>query len=151
MIFVTVGTTQPFAELIEEIDNLAGKGLFGDEKVICQTGQAKVSPKHVTHYHAKPSIEDDLKNCDFLFTHGGATVIEAIRLGKKFVAVANPRATEDHQGLFLEQMATVVPIFWTRDWTEIDKLYEAAMKAPPPQMSVNIPAAHDLIIDRFLS
>ncbi len=151
MIFVTTGTTQPFAELIEEIDRLAGEGLFGDEEVVCQTGQAKVSPQHVTHYHAKPSIEDDLQNCDFLITHGGATVIEAIRLGKRFVAVANPRATEDHQALFLEQMATVVPIFWTRDWTELGSLYTQAKAAPPPRMNVDIPAAHDLIIERFLS
>lgn len=150
MIFVTVGTTQPFAELIEEIDRLAGLGVFGDEEVVCQTGQAKVAPKNVTHYHAKPSIEDDLQRCDFLFTHGGATVIEAIKMKKKFIAIANPRATEDHQGLFLEQMATVIPIHWTRDWTELEELYKKAKNAPPPKMSVNIPSAHNVIIDKFL-
>lgn len=151
MIFVTVGTTQPFGELIEEVDRLAGEGFFGDQEVVCQIGQSDVSPRHVTHFSAKPDVREEMASSDFLITHGGATVIEALRLGKYFLAVANPRASEDHQGLFLEEIGRAVNFYWTRDWTEIAALYKKALANPPPRLRLELPKAHRLLIDRFLS
>jgi len=97
MIFVTVGTTIPFDELIQEVDRLVGEGSI-TEDVFAQIGSGTYEPRHVRWVRYVPTICDQLDEASLVICHGGVgTVFELIRLGKSFIAVPNPRAAGGHQ------------------------------------------------------
>jgi UDP-N-acetylglucosamine transferase subunit ALG13 len=126
VIFVTVGTTMPFDELIAEVDRLAGLGFFNCE-VVCQIGQTAYIPKWCEHFRYKEGLGDYFKKADFLIVHGGTgSIIDALMSGKPFLAVCNHRAADDHQGQFLEQVEKKFGVTWTRAASDLSKLYPLA-------------------------
>lgn len=128
MILVTVGTTMPFDELLEEVDRLSAQDFFGDE-VVCQIGHSQYVPHHCTVFRNKPNLERDFLLADGLIVHGGTgSTIQAIGAEKPFVAVANLRAKGDHQAEFLGHLATEFDILWTRDPGALSRLWEAALR-----------------------
>lgn len=104
MIFVTVGSQKfPFDRLLSRVDQMAGEGAVAEE-VFMQTGCSGYIPRHCRY---RPFCHQEqfaalMEQCAVLITHGGAgTMIDAIRRGKKIIAV--PRLArygehvDDHQ------------------------------------------------------
>lgn len=97
MIFVTVGTTQHFDELISEIDRLKASGVIKDE-VVAQIGPGNYIPTHLDWFRFTDKIGKYFDEADLCICHGGVgSVFELLGLGKKFIAVANKHMQDDHQ------------------------------------------------------
>ncbi len=120
MIFVTVGTTLCFDELIETIDNLVAKGQIL-EPVTCQIGNGTFLPNNCEYFRFQPSINDWVQKASLVISHGGTgTVLSLINIKIKFIAVANPQASDDHQEQFLSRLGKMGCLLWTKN---LDELY----------------------------
>ena len=103
MIFVTVGSQKfPFDRLLRAVDQMVRDQIIAD-KVFMQTGTSAYIPGcwHQP-FCSREIFEEMMEQCDILVTHGGAgTMIDAVRMGKKVIAV--PRLArfgehvDDHQ------------------------------------------------------
>lgn len=103
MIFVTVGSQKfPFDRLIRKVDRMVREGVIEDE-VFIQTGTSQYIPAcpHQA-FCGQEHFAELMSSCTVLITHGGAgTMVDAVKLGKKVVAV--PRLArygehvDDHQ------------------------------------------------------
>ncbi len=126
MIFVTVGTTLPFDDLVQAVDRLAAEGLL-TEPVLCQIGHGQYVPQHCEHFRFKPNLEEEVGRASLVIGHGGTgTVTGLLASGKPFIAVANPLGANDHQRQFLGRLCKVVEFLWTADLSELPVLIERA-------------------------
>lgn len=133
MIFVTVGTTLCFDELIEMVDNLvASKSI--SEPVICQIGNGTYIPKNCEYFRFKPNIDHLIEQASLVICHGGTgTVCSLIAMKKIFIAVANRRGADDHQTQFLSPLSKKLPLLWTKNLDELsDLIQKAATFRPQP-------------------
>lgn len=144
MIFVTVGTTGPFDELLEEVDRLAAANFFGED-VLCQGGQSKYRMQHGEQFVGRPSIADLIAQSSLVISHGGSTVVELLRAGKAFVAFANTRLADDHQSVFLRQVAAIADISWSRNVADLARLYQERRLRGPAVLRADLPRAGDII------
>lgn len=131
MIFVTVGTTLHFDELIEAVDNLVGKGVIS-EPVVCQIGNGKYIPKNCEYFRFQKSIEEEISRSSLVICHGGTgTVFSLLTKGKSFVSVANTRGAHDHQTQFLSQLGKNGCLLWTKNLDELPMLIKKASTFKP--------------------
>jgi UDP-N-acetylglucosamine transferase subunit ALG13 len=144
MIFVTVGTTMPFDELLEEVDRLFDEGLLEGE-LLTQTGTSKYRMRHGEQFAARKSIDDEIARSRFVISHGGATVVNLVSLRKNFVAFPNPRAAGQHQELFLRELAAIADISWSTDVRNLKGLYRHRLAVGPPTVRSEVPRAADVI------
>lgn len=144
MIFVTVGTTMPFDELLAEMDRCVAAGVFGDD-VVCQFGQSAYRMAHGEQFMARPSIDDLISRSSMVITHGGATVIQLLIARKPFVAFPNPRGAGDHQSSFLEQVAAVADISWSRNVADLAQLFRRRRSLGAATLRTGFPRAGDII------
>lgn len=144
MIFVTVGTTMPFDELLAEVDRLAARAFFG-ENVICQGGQSAYRLSHGEQFVGKQNIIDLINECSLVITHGGLTVIECLIARKPFVAFANPRAAGNHQAGFLQGVSSICDISWSSDVGQLADLFAQRRLKGPTEMRPNFVRAADVI------
>jgi UDP-N-acetylglucosamine transferase subunit ALG13 len=144
LIFVTVGTTMPFDELFVEVDRLAGTGFFHEE-VICQSGQSSYKMSHCEQFVGRPSIDDLIADSSLVISHGGATVIQLLIAQKPFVAFPNPRGAGDHQGSFLEQVASMSDISWSKDVQDLARLVTERRRLGTASVRTDFPRASDAI------
>lgn len=144
MILVTVGTTGPFDELLEEVDRLAGAGALS-EAVICQGGQSRYQMRHAEQFVARPSIADLIADSSLVISHGGATVLELLRARKPFVAFPNPRLAGNHQAFFLQQVVTVADISWSRNVADLERLLHERRARGPATLRIDLPRAGDIV------
>lgn len=144
MIFVTVGTTMPFEELLEEVDRLIVQGVFC-EAVICQGGQSRYRLCHGEQFVGRASIDDLIAESSIVITHGGATVLQLLIAQKPFVAFANPRGAGNHQTNFLEKVSTMANVSWSRDVKDLGRLFQERRLLGPPSVSTDFPRAEDII------
>lgn len=144
VIFVTVGTTGPFDELLQEVDRLAAAGLFAEE-IICQGGQSEYQMRHAKQFVGRNSIADLIAESMFVISHGGLTVIELLRARKPFVAFPNPRLADHHQAFFLQQIATAADISWSSDVTDLARLYQERRALGPATLRADLPRAGDIV------
>ena len=127
MIVVTVGT-QFFDELIAEVDRLVATGVIRDD-VYAQIGQCRETPRHISCVRFDRSLHEKMRAADLIITHAGTgCVIEAIELGKPFIAVVNQGKAGDHQREFLESLQTTHDFCWIASPAE---LASALPKARP--------------------
>lgn len=113
LILVTVGTTLAFDDLIRFVDGMAERGEL-PEPVLCQIGLGSYQPKHCEWFRFKPDIAEEIDAASLVIGHGGTgTVTGLLRLGKPFVAVANPAASGDHQRDFLKKLSATLSLVWT--------------------------------------
>ena len=150
MILVTVGTTIPFDELIEEVDRLAAAGIFR-EHVICQGGQSSYRASCCEQFMAKPSIDDLIAESSMVITHGGATVIQLLITHKPFVAFPNPRGAGNHQASFLLRISAVTDISWSRNVNDLEQLFRERRSLGPSSIPTNIPRAGNIVRDALYS
>jgi len=120
MIIVTVGSTH-FDPLIKKIDQLVEEKIITDN-VICQIGNGEYQPKFCKFYRFNPDIAEDFKLADLVISHGGATVLQIIKMNKPIIAIANTALQDDHQTLFLRQLNKHYPIRWSNDLSVLPDL-----------------------------
>ncbi|MGH7104845.1 MAG: glycosyltransferase [Acetobacteraceae bacterium] len=144
LIFVTVGTTMPFDELLEEADRLAGAGEFG-EALVCQGGQSTYRMAHGEQFVGRPSIDDLIAKSSLVIAHGGATVIQLLVARKPFVAFPNPRAAGSHQASFLKQVAAISDISWSGDVSDLARLFRERRSFGPASIRADFPRAGDIL------
>lgn len=148
MIFVTVGSTMPFDELLQEIDRLAGEDALGEE-VLCQTGHSGYEPRHCRFFRFEKGLDRHFEAASLLVVHGGTgSVLQALLLGKPFVTLANPRSDGDHQAEFLERLSEQTPFLWSRDVGELLALIERARAARPAPLALS---TRSELVDDMLS
>ena len=99
MVFVTLGTQdKKFKRLLEEVDNLINKNIIEDD-VIAQIGCTKYySEKMKTiDYMDKDEILNYMEQSNYIICHGGVgTIIDALNLNKKVIAVARLKKYKEH-------------------------------------------------------
>ncbi|MBR3250062.1 MAG: hypothetical protein IKF83_05180 [Clostridia bacterium] len=99
MILVLLGTqNNSFHRLLEEIDNNIKNGNIQDE-VIVQAGFTKYNSKNMQIFDMLPKNEFDelIKKADLVITHGGVgSIMSAIKMGKKVIAVPRLKKYEEH-------------------------------------------------------
>ncbi|MDD2878132.1 MAG: glycosyltransferase [Acidiphilium sp.] len=145
MIFVTVGTTMPFDELLVEVDRLAGEGFLSQE-LICQGGQSKYRMIHGEQFIGRPSIADLIDQASLVISHGGATVIQLLIARKPFIAFPNPRGAGDHQTSFLRKIAQVSDISWSSDIADLCSLINDRIAKGPAKIRSDFPRASGIIM-----
>lgn len=97
MIFLTIGTQEPFDRLIRAVDELVAEGAFEDE-VVGQVGHG-YSPKHFRSYPIMDKIEFDgyMKNSQFVISHAGmGSIITAHSLRKPMIVMPRLRKYREH-------------------------------------------------------
>lgn len=122
MIFVTVGTTLTFDDLIRTMDDIATSDMV-QEEIICQIGSGEYIPQHCEHFRYTPNLEELIDRASLVIGHGGTgTVLSLLSSGKPFIAVANPLGADDHQAQFLARLEQTATILWTRDLSQLPQL-----------------------------
>ena len=138
MIFVTVGTQDwSFKRLIEAVEKAVIDKKITDE-VIIQAGNTKYESEYVKILNYIPFEEftSFMDKADIIITHGGVgSILNAVKLGKKVIAV--PRLAKykehinDHQLQVIKKMTDDGYILSTEDETLIsDKIKEIANFEP---------------------
>jgi UDP-N-acetylglucosamine transferase subunit ALG13 len=131
VIFVTVGTTLPFDDLIAAVDRLVETGAI-TEPVTCQIGHGNYVPLHCEHFGFTAQIDDYLDRASLVVGHGGTgTVTGLLASGKPFVVVANPLGAGNHQAQFLARLSELVSFLWTADVAELGDLIRRARHFTP--------------------
>jgi beta-1,4-N-acetylglucosaminyltransferase len=145
VILVTVGTTMPFDELLEEVDRLAAMGALG-EAVVCQGGQSRYRMRHGEQFVSLPNLDDLIAESSMAITHGGgATVLQLLIARRPFVAFPNPRGAGDHQTSFLARIAAMTAISWSRNVKDLERLFGERRLLGPATMPSGFPRAADMV------
>lgn len=111
MILVTVGT-QFFDELIDEVDRLAGLGVF-NQPVLAQIGLSRRVPKNIDHVGFDRDLLGTAARSDLIITHAGTgSLCEFIALGRPFIAVVNDTKAGNHQLEFLRRLSEIYDFCW---------------------------------------
>ncbi len=139
MIYVTVGTTY-FDELIHEVDNLAGRGVFSQE-VVAQIGRGSYKPSHI-QWICYADNEEYYNRADLVICHGGVgTVFELLHVGKDFITVANHALARDHQTALLRILESHGWCTCCYDVLEIEQAYLLPRKTKPYQPDSSLASA----------
>jgi UDP-N-acetylglucosamine transferase subunit ALG13 len=126
VVFVTVGNAkQGFGRLLNAVGSLAARGRFRDEPVIVQYGHNlgfSAAGCECVPFLSMGDFQRLLEEADVVVSHGGSTVLAAVRLGKVPVVMPRRRAyhehVNDHQVRFVEALAEegcVVPVYEPSD------------------------------------
>lgn len=106
MIFVTIGTSDPFDRLLVAVDDLPV-----EEELIVQHGASRVRPAGATYLEFLPFAEliDTIRRARAVVTHAGAgSVLTILREGKKPIVFPRLRrfgeAVDDHQVAFARRL-----------------------------------------------
>jgi UDP-N-acetylglucosamine transferase subunit ALG13 len=99
LIFVVLGSQKfQFNRLLKEIDRLVEEGKLTEE-LFAQIGNSDYRPKNYKYgnFLDRDDFVSIMKECDKVITHGGTgTIIEAVRRGKKVIAVPRLREFGEH-------------------------------------------------------
>lgn len=127
MILVTVGSTD-FDALVRQMDVIAARL---DEEVTMQVGSGRYEPRNATNaFRYAPSLEPYMREADLIVSHGGlGTVMEALRMGKRLVAVSNPDRYDSHQDDLLSHLSGAGHLIWCRDLASLAQDLERARSA----------------------
>jgi UDP-N-acetylglucosamine transferase subunit ALG13 len=135
----------PFDELLMEVDRLASAGFFG-ESIICQGGQSAYRMTYCEQqFVGRPSIDDLISRSSMVISHGGSTVVQLLMVRKPFIAFPNPRGAGDHQSSFLQQVATVADISWSRDVRDLVRLFTERRRLGAASLHSDVPRASDVL------
>lgn len=97
MIFLTIGTQEPFDRLIKTVDELVAEGAFADE-VVGQTGNG-YCPRHFSSYSImdKTVFDRYMAESTFVISHAGmGSIITAHTLRKPMIVMPRLRRYREH-------------------------------------------------------
>jgi UDP-N-acetylglucosamine transferase subunit ALG13 len=131
VILVTTGTVKGYREMIRRMDELAAGPLRG-EAVIAQIANCDYEPRHMAWFRYMERIDLLFRRAELIVGHGGTgTTIEALKLGKRFVAVGDPSLPDDHQGEFLSALAPRGALVHCTDLDRLEEAIETARATAP--------------------
>jgi UDP-N-acetylglucosamine transferase subunit ALG13 len=155
MIFVTVGNaTQRFGRLLNAIDGLAGRGLFGNDVVFIQSGNnPRFLPSFCKH-ESFLSIEEfvrKISEADMVICHAGAgTLLHVLQGGKVPVVVPRRKKygelVDDHQVELVKALALEGRVIPAYEPEELPAAIAAAFQRnrqtvpPPPSRMLSLVA-----------
>lgn len=126
MIFVTVGSSLPHDELIEEIDNLVGKGII-QGRVVAQIGAGQYIPQNIEYIRFAPSLQEYYDRADIVVSNCGAgTIMENVTKGRKLVVIQNPDITGGHEWEIVTKMERGGHLIWCRELKDLAACIESA-------------------------
>jgi UDP-N-acetylglucosamine transferase subunit ALG13 len=121
MIFVTVGTCEPFDRLMRGVDSLPVS-----EVVFVQTGLSSVVPQRATTVEFLPydALVDLVREARLVVTHAGVgTILTALLNGVKPIVVPRLKkygdAVDDHQLELAERLADLKLVTLVRETSEL--------------------------------
>lgn len=139
--------------MVEAVDTLAERGLFGGDRVLVQLGYEPTVPRHCDSVKLLTMDEfgRHLETADLIISHGGAgTLLWAVRLGR--VPVAMPRRKKygehvnDHQVQLVEALARDGLVILAREPADLPgcvsevKRGRTGVAARPPSRMVSLVA-----------
>lgn len=98
MIFLTIGTLQPFDRLVKMVDSLAGDGRI-KEQLIGQIGFGDYCPQSIQAYPVlkKKEFDEYMEKASFIIAHAGmGSIITAITLQKPMIVVPRLKQYREH-------------------------------------------------------
>ena len=98
MIFVTVGTDQPFDRLVRSLDEWAEKN--GRTDVFAQIGETKFVPRHLksVHFLEAPEYQQHFANASVVISHAGmGTILTALRHKKPILVMPRRASLGEHR------------------------------------------------------
>lgn len=99
MIFICVGSRKyQFDRLLKKIDELVNEKKLS-EKIFAQIGKSNYIPKHYQYvcYMSPTDFHQKLSDADLIISHGGTgALVNALKLGKKVIAVPRLAKYEEH-------------------------------------------------------
>jgi len=147
MIFVTVGTTYAFDDLVKAVDEIAPSI---KEKIIIQTGTGTYVPQNCEYFHFKANLKKYIQKASIVISHGGAGAsYEILTMGKKLISVENLDVNDSHQWDLLSKLEEKGYILWCRDLKDLSKQIHKIKKMKfkkyiPPKCEIH------RVIQRFL-
>lgn len=118
MIFVTVGTQKfPFNRIFKELDYLVETNTI-QEVIIAQRGCASYIPKcfKSVEYMTQKEMAQYLNQCSVFITHAGtASIVEALKKGKKIVVVPRIKRFCEHVD---DHQLEIAQLFEEKDFVE---------------------------------
>ena len=94
MIFVTLGTQkQQFTRLLQYIENENIK-----DEIIVQNGKTKFKSKKMklVDFISYQEMIEYINQADIIISHGGISVIDAVKLGKKVICCPRNKENKEH-------------------------------------------------------
>jgi len=98
MIFVVVGTQEPFDRLIKWIDEWSDKTGYND--ILAQVATPEYKPKNFTWFEFMPidQFTDKLKAADLIVSHAGmGTIISALQYYKPIIVMPRLAKFKEHR------------------------------------------------------
>ena len=99
-IFVTVGSQKfQFNRLLKAVDDLCKKNVIDKDNVFAQIGYSDYRPKYYKfkEFLNADEFDNNMDKCDIVISHGGTgSIIEAIKKGKKIIAVPRLARYKEH-------------------------------------------------------
>ena len=156
MIFITVGTQKfPFDRLLQYIDKLIEKGIL-QEEVFAQTGYSNYEPRYYTYqrFLDREDFKQYILNSQLVITHGGTgSIMNAIKAGKKVIAVARRKEygehIDNHQEEIIQQLLGKKIILGVNQLEEIESViltYQSAETTPYSSNTEEIIASIELYL-----
>ena len=118
MIFITLGSQKfQFNRLLKAVDEIAV-----DEEIFAQIGYSDYKPQHYKYkeFLDRDEFENMMSKADIVITHGGTgAIIEAVKKGKKVIAVPRLKKygehVDDHQIQLIGQFRNLELIYACED------------------------------------
>lgn len=134
MIFITLGSQKfQFNRLLKAVDELKDK-IGADEDVFAQIGYSDYKPQHYKYkeFLDRDEFENMMSKADIVITHGGTgAIIEAVKKGKKVIAVPRLKKygehVDDHQIQLIGQFRNLELIYACEDM-DLEKAIETVRK-----------------------
>jgi len=98
MIFLTIGTLEPFDRLVQMVDTLAGRGTI-KEPIIGQIGFGAYHPRNMRAYPVldKKEFDSHMDQASFIISHAGmGSIITAITLRKPMIVIPRLKKYREH-------------------------------------------------------
>ena len=118
MIFITLGSQKfQFNRLLKAVDEIAV-----DDEIFAQIGYSDYKPQHYEYkeFLDRDEFEQMMSKADIVITHGGTgAIIEAVKKGKKVIAVPRLKKygehVDDHQMQLIGQFKNLELIYACED------------------------------------
>lgn len=118
MIFITLGSQKfQFNRLLKAVDEIAV-----DDEIFAQIGYSDYKPQHYEYkeFLDRDEFEQMMSKADIVITHGGTgAIIEAVKKGKKVIAVPRLKKygehVDDHQIQLIGQFRNLELIYACED------------------------------------
>lgn len=138
MIFIALGTQdKQFVRLLKAIDRCIDNKTI-KEKVVVQAGYTKYKSKNMEIFDFIPQdeLENYIKNCDLLITHGGVgTILTGVKYGKKIIGAARLKEygehVNNHQVQLLDNFEHNHCIIYAEDLENLEKYIKESKKFVP--------------------